>query len=93
MESTGIVRRIDDLGRVVLPAELRSTLGIKTGQPLEFLTRDDEVVLMLYRPGCTFCGSSGQEAKLTKHKDRDVCHKCILELTEYLLEVEVKVEG
>jgi transcriptional pleiotropic regulator of transition state genes len=53
--ATGIVRRIDELGRVVIPAETRAMLGLPTGVPLEFFLDEDRLVLKRYRPGCVFC--------------------------------------
>src|SRR5690606_11016659 len=51
MKATGIVRRIDDLGRVVIPKEIRRTLRIREGDPLEiFVDRDGEVILKKYSP-------------------------------------------
>ncbi|MEK4239094.1 AbrB/MazE/SpoVT family DNA-binding domain-containing protein [Paenibacillus sp. FSL H7-0714] len=55
MKATGIVRRIDDLGRVVLPKELRRTLGIAEGDPIEIFVDGDKIVLKKYNPGCTLC--------------------------------------
>lgn len=57
MKATGIVRRVDDLGRIVLPKELRQTMGIRTGDPMEIHTDADSIILRKYAPGCAFCGS------------------------------------
>lgn len=57
LKATGIVRRIDDLGRVVIPKEMRRTLEIKEGDPLEFYVNGDQVILRKYEPGCVLCGS------------------------------------
>ena len=58
MISTGIVRHIDALGRVVLPKELRRTFGISAETPLEILTEGDAILLRKYRPAdaCALCG-------------------------------------
>lgn len=56
MKSTGIVRRVDELGRVVLPKELRRTLGIDNGDPMEIFMDGDKIVLRKYVPGCMFTG-------------------------------------
>jgi len=58
MKSTGVVRKIDDLGRVVIPMELRRTLGLEEKDPLEIYTDGDRIVLKKYAPGCTFCGQT-----------------------------------
>lgn len=57
LKSTGIVRRIDDLGRFVIPKELRDTIGIEIGTSLEVFVDGDTIILRKYEPGCTFCGS------------------------------------
>lgn len=58
-KATGIVRRVDDLGRVVLPKELRRVFDIDNGDPVEIFTTADEIVLRKYQPagGCSLCGS------------------------------------
>ena len=58
MKSTGIVRRIDDLGRIVLPIELRRTLDIGERETMEIFVEGSSVVLKKYRPTCIFCDSS-----------------------------------
>lgn len=58
MKNTGIVRRVDDLGRVVLPKELRRTMEIKEGDPLEIYVDEDMIMLHKYigdKPKCPFC--------------------------------------
>lgn len=57
MKATGIIRRVDDLGRIVLPKELRQTLGIGEKDPMEIYTDGKGVILRKYAPGCAFCGS------------------------------------
>ena len=57
MKATGIVRKIDELGRIVLPKDLRQTMGIRTGDPMEIYTDADSIILRKYAPGCAFCGS------------------------------------
>lgn len=55
MKATGIVRRVDDLGRIVIPKELRSKLGISDGTPLEIFTTDGGIEFRPYHPGCICC--------------------------------------
>lgn len=74
MKSTGIVRNIDFLGRVVIPKELRKTLEIKEGDPLEVFVAEDNIILRKYVPGCVLCGS-GEEAKPTVN-GRLICKTC-----------------
>lgn len=57
MKATGIIRRVDDLGRIVLPKELRQTLGIGEKDPMEIYTDGKGIILRKYAPGCAFCGS------------------------------------
>ncbi|SCG82686.1 Transition state regulatory protein abrB [Proteiniborus sp. DW1] len=79
MKATGIVRKVDNLGRVVLPMELRRTLDIKENDPLEIFVEDDQIILKKYAPACIFCG----EAKDVKNfKGKNVCGECKKELRE-----------
>lgn len=77
MKSTGIVRKVDDLGRVVLPKELRTTMDLDVKDPVEFYVDGDKIILEKYAPGCSFCGSL--EDKVL-HKDIYVCKTCIEKL-------------
>lgn len=77
MKSTGIVRRIDELGRIVLPIELRRTLDIKERDSLEIFVEDSTVVLKKYRPTCLFCDSARD---LAVFRDKNICAKCLREL-------------
>lgn len=74
MKSTGIVRKVDELGRIVLPIELRRTLDIAERDELEIYLDDDKVVLRKYEPSCIFCGSS---CGLVTYHGRNVCMECI----------------
>lgn len=74
MKSTGIVRRIDDLGRVVIPKELRRTLGVAEGDPLEIFVEGDKVILRKYQPGCYFCDST---EGLQSFHGKPICINCI----------------
>lgn len=77
MKSTGIVRRLDDLGRFVVPIELRRTLGLTEGAPLEIYTQGDTILLRRYNPFCTFCGHGGT---MICHHGKNVCRKCLCSL-------------
>lgn len=79
MKSTGIVRRIDALGRIVIPIELRRILQVDTRDELEIFTDTDAIVLKKYIPHCYFCGSS---LDLHDYKDRKICSQCIKEIKE-----------
>ena len=74
MKSTGIVRKVDELGRIVLPIELRRTLDIAVRDELEIYLDDDKVILKKYEPSCIFCGSS---CGLVSYHGRNVCMECI----------------
>lgn len=74
MKQTGIVRRVDELGRFVIPAELRRTQGIDIGTELEIFTAEDGIVLRKYARGCTFCGSD--DVLLELPNGRAVCEAC-----------------
>ncbi len=74
MKSTGITRKVDDLGRIVLPVELRRTMDIAVGDPLEIYSDSDKIILKKYNPACTFCGSASD---VTFFKDKLICRSCI----------------
>ena len=73
MKATGIVRKVDELGRVVIPVELRRTLAIAEKDSLEIYVDSDRIVLHKYEPACTFCGSM-EDTSLFKNKM--VCRCC-----------------
>ncbi len=79
MKSTGIVRKIDELGRIVLPVELRKTLGINAGDQLEIFVDGDIVMLSKYEPQCVFCGKSGG---VEKFHEKTICKDCIKRITD-----------
>ncbi len=79
MKATGIVRRVDELGRLVLPKELRNTLQIKHDDPLEIYVEEDMVILKKYQPTCVFCGS-GED--LVDFNTKKVCKVCIIAMNE-----------
>ena len=79
MKSTGIVRRVDELGRVVIPIELRNKFDIKEKDPIEIYVDGSSIVLKKYEPNCIFCGST---KKLITYKDKLVCLKCIENLSK-----------
>ncbi len=73
MKSTGIVRKVDELGRVVLPIELRRTLDINEKDSLEIFVEGSQVVLKKYEPACIFCQSSND---VTVFCGKNVCKNC-----------------
>ncbi|WP_411552228.1 AbrB/MazE/SpoVT family DNA-binding domain-containing protein [Paenibacillus lautus] len=78
MKSTGIVRNLDSLGRIVIPIELRKTLGIDDSEPIEIFVDGEDVVLKKYQPGCNLCGSS--EGKMSFFYGKTICNKCVSEI-------------
>lgn len=81
MKATGIVRKVDELGRIVLPIELRRTLDINVGDPLEIYVDESSVVLKPYRRGCILCGSVGDTAEFS---GKTICIKCAKEIAAAL---------
>ena len=74
MRKTGNTRKIDELGRIVLPAEVRRALNINRTDDIEIYTDDNTIILKKYSDVCVFCGSSDG---LKKFKDKNICLKCI----------------
>ena len=73
MKSTGIIRKIDELGRIVLPIELRRKMDISEKDSLEIYVDGDSIILKKYEPACIFCGSTSD---LITFKDKKVCSVC-----------------
>ncbi len=79
MKATGIVRKVDELGRIVIPIELRNKLDISIKDPIEIFVEGSSIILKKYEPNCIFCGSSKE---LTSYKDKLVCSKCLTKLSD-----------
>jgi transcriptional pleiotropic regulator of transition state genes len=77
MKSTGIVRKVDRLGRVVIPIELRRTLDIEEKDALEIFIDGEHIILKKYAPACIFCG---QAKDVITYKNKNVCPSCLEEL-------------
>lgn len=71
--SSGLPRRIDHLGRIVVPVELRRRLGINPGDELEIAVLEDSITLTKPHQGCVFCGTAEQ---LQSHREKLVCRDC-----------------
>lgn len=80
MKATGIVRKVDELGRVVLPIELRRTLNIKEKDPLEIYVDAEQIILKKYEPACIFCGKA---TDIITYKDKIICKNCIAEIEQH----------
>ena len=79
MKSTGIVRRVDELGRVVIPIEIRNKFNISEKDPIEIYVDGPSIVLKKVEPNCIFCGNS---KNLTTYKDKLICNKCAKKISE-----------
>jgi transcriptional pleiotropic regulator of transition state genes len=90
MKSTGIVRKLDNLGRIVIPKELRDTLGIEIRDSLEIFTEGENIIVRKYAPGCVICG----EAKDTMpFKGKLICTSCIREVQRQSAPLTNELEG
>jgi len=74
MKSIGIVRQLDELGRIVLPMELRRTFNINKKDPVEIYVDGDMIILKKYAPSCIFCDSADS---ISSFKGKNVCQECI----------------
>lgn len=79
MKATGIVRKVDELGRIVLPIELRRTMDIDVRDSLEIYVDGDCIILKKHSPSCIFCG---ENQDLTTFKGKNVCADCRKNLME-----------
>ena len=79
MKSTGIVRKVDELGRVVIPIEIRNKFDIAEKDPIEIYVDGSSIVLKKYEPNCIFCGSSKD---LFLYNDNLICSKCKNKIAE-----------
>lgn len=77
MKSTGIVRKVDELGRVVIPVELRRTLRIAEKDALEIYVDEEKIILKKYEPACVFCGNAGETVTF---KNKIICKDCISDM-------------
>ena len=79
MKATGIIRRVDELGRVVIPIELRNKFGITEKDPMEIYVDGTSIILKKYEPNCVFCGSS---KNVVTYKEKLICNKCASQISE-----------
>lgn len=79
MKSTGIIRKMDNLGRIVLPIEIRRTLSIAEGDSIEIYVEEDSIILKKYENtnACALCGST---KNVTEFKSKHICEDCLAEL-------------
>lgn len=78
MKSTGIIRKLDELGRVVIPIELRTKFNLSEKDPLEIYVDGPSIILKKYESNCIFCG---KVENLKEFKDKQICPNCLSKLT------------
>lgn len=74
MKSTGMVRHVDELGRVVIPKEIRNKLDIKEKDPIEIYVEGNSIILKKFESNCIFCGNG---KNLIDYRDKLICNKCL----------------
>lgn len=79
MKSTGIVRKLDELGRIVIPMELRRIFGISTHDSLEIFVEGDKIILQKYEASCALCDKMDD---LVEHKGKYICRKCLKDVSD-----------
>ncbi len=79
MKTPFVIRRVDELGRIVIPIELRRILELESGQEVELTVQSDTLVLRKFVPGCVFCGEMGQ---MVIFREKNVCAACLRRLTQ-----------
>lgn len=79
MKSTGIVRKVDELGRIVLPIELRRTLDIAEKDALEIYVEGASIILRKYQPSCIFCGDA---KNVINFRNKNICQSCLRRIRE-----------
>ena len=87
MKSTGIIRKVDELGRVVIPIELRNQFQIAEKDPIEIFVDGSSIVLKKYEKSCLFCGNT---KKLSNYKDKLICNKCLKQIKDLLKKNNIK---
>ncbi len=79
MKSTGIVRKVDELGRVVIPIEIRNQFEIAEKDPIEIYVDGSSIILKKYERSCLFCGNT---KKVVSYKNKLICGKCLKQIKE-----------
>ena len=74
MKATGIVRRLDQLGRIVIPKELRMTFDLKEADSIEIFVEGEDIILRKYQPACIFCNEA---TDIVQFEGKNVCKKCL----------------
>ncbi|MBE7017725.1 MAG: AbrB/MazE/SpoVT family DNA-binding domain-containing protein [Ruminococcaceae bacterium] len=79
MKSTGIIRKLDELGRIVLPIEIRRTFALAEKDAVEIFVEGDSIVLKKHQPNCIMCGES---KNLIEYKGKLICKSCTKNLSK-----------
>ncbi|ABI67406.1 AbrB/MazE/SpoVT family DNA-binding domain-containing protein [Syntrophomonas wolfei] len=82
LKSTGVVRKVDELGRIVIPIELRRTMGIEEKDALEIYVDSEKIILKKYEPACIFCGNAEE---VVNYKGKNLCKSCLTELSKQVI--------
>ncbi len=77
MKATGIVRKLDQLGRIVVPKELRTTFDLKETDPIEIFVEGEDIILRKYQPACIFCNEA---TDIVQFEGKNVCKKCLAKI-------------
>ena len=77
MKSTGIVRQLDQLGRIVIPKGLRTTFDLKEKDPVQIFVEGEDIILRKYQPACIFCNDA---ADMVVFEGKNVCRSCLKKL-------------
>lgn len=86
MKSTGIVRKLDELGRVVIPKEIRNKLDIEEKDPIEIYLDGTSIILKKFETGCIFCNNPKD---LISYKDKLICKKCLSKISDLNVEEDI----
>lgn len=79
LKSTGVVRKVDELGRIVIPIELRRTMGIEEKDALEIYVDSEKIILKKYEPACIFCSNAED---VVNYKGKNICKSCLTQLSK-----------
>jgi AbrB family transcriptional regulator, transcriptional pleiotropic regulator of transition state genes len=79
MKESGIVRNVDNVGRIVIPMEIRKIMSISEGDPVEIVKENNQIILRKYSKGCIFCG---EDKGIKEFKGMNVCTECKMALAE-----------
>ena len=85
MKATGMVRKVDELGRIVIPIEIRNKFNISEKDELEIYVDSSSIVLKKYEPNCIFCGNT---KNLVEYKDKLICSKCAQKINKLVESAE-----